>query len=274
MTGRQMALAWAIAIGVTAFCVVLLQQASSRGYALACPGGAASLRGEAVVIGSSLSRSAFAASDPQVPPPLAAHLWTVSNLGAGSGLALIRCAAQKGADTIFVEANTFVFGPNAGFSAGQSTWQMRLEAQLQSFSAQLYFFPRLANFALGKRIIDPAAAPFDGRLPDHPRWPRSLLPDALAERLEQIASAYPAKVFLFEPPRTLPQRAAIGEDFGQDPGALLQAFAQRAQVPVLEIWPGWENDYFVDYYSHLSTAGRARFLAEFQAAWDRVRDAD
>ena len=203
-----------------------------------------------IVIGSSLSRDAFAANDDTFPQSVV--FWK-GGLAPDIGFSLLECALQTNASTIFIEANTF---------SSAKDYKTDIQYFLQKFTQKV------------RSIIDEFIGK-DEKFTEvwNGIWPRKIhvsdvqtaVSDVWSYRLKNLVSLTKKKVILFEPPMTTWKSHVRNFNFVYEDE--IRKLSSNSGLPLLNVWPIWDDEYFRDSNGHLNTHGSVRFQGEF---WNMV----
>lgn len=219
-----------------------------------------------IVIGSSLSRAAFAASNLKDNGSSEIIVFWNGGLKAEDGFQQLECALENGASNIFIEANTFAF--------------MR-----QDYAKPLDFvfrtFTRKVKNMLGRVLPHNennlktyrSNYVWDGFWPLHGK-PGSLevaIHNTWAGPLRMLGKQEATMIALFEPPLTdwKSHSRALSLDYEVE----ILELADSSHLPLVAIWSVWESKYFYDANSHLNLAGSIKFQDEFWHALDKLAHA-
>lgn len=277
MTPRAILFAWGMGLAFALIFVLAIRSVESA-HVASCPvmqnpGSEA----PAIVIGSSLTRYAFATDKMSTGLIADATVWAVNALGPDQGMHLLQCALETAVPQILVEASTFAFPYEEGGGDKRSISE-RLDRFLTAFTREARL--SIGRIVLGERDVrirpTPAAAlpnpDWNGTRPALSQSPRTPIHTTWAEPLRELNARHAGRIVLFDPPRTLLQVQDIARGF--DPAQALAALSEGAGLPLITVGLVWEPANFIDYHSHMHARGRVRFQREFTAAWQKLLDAD
>ena len=277
MTPRAILFAWGIGLAFTLIFVLGIRSLE-KAHVASCsvmenPGPEA----PAIVIGSSLTRYAFATDNTSTGLIADATVWTASGLGPDQGMHLLQCALETAVPQIFVEASTFAF-PYEWVGNGERSISERLDRFLTAFKREVRL--AIGRIVLGERDVRIGSTPavalpnhdWDGTRPALSQSPRTPIHTTWAEPLRELNARHAGRIVLFDPPRTRLQVQDIARGF--DPAQVLAALSEAAGLPSITVGLVWEPANFIDYHSHMNARGRLRFQREFTAALQELRDAD
>lgn len=203
----------------------------------------------------------------------------ITALRDDESLDLLQRAIETGAQTILLEANTFVVELQHMHRARQrGPWEtLRHEAPWFSWSVRAGALELLGldPEPNGRFIRD--VGPFDagidinpGKLKaDYPLvWhpPRHL--DEMRALVRQAEQAG-VDIVLLAPPRPRAAADILGPDAMNALAEEITGLAADLQLPLFRPQPVWPNDYFADH-GHLNTSGRRRFMSEL-SDWSQQR---
>lgn len=237
-----------------------------------------------VVIGSSLSL--FGVS-PSRQPGDASLLGdgrdhtrlAVTALKDEEGLELLQRAIETGAQTILLEANTFVVELQHMHRARQRGFWENLRHRAPWFSRsvragalQLLGLDAEPNGRFVRDVgplddgidINPGKLKADYPLVWHsPRHPNKM--KALVRQAQQAGT----EIILIAPPRPRVAADILGPDVLQALADRITGLAADLELPLFRPQPVWPNAFFADH-GHLNTSGRQRFMAEL-SDWSQQR---
>jgi len=213
-----------------------------------------------IVIGSSLSRDAFAANDDTFPQSVV--FWE-GGLAPDIGFSLLECALQTNASTIFIEANTF---------SSAKDYKTDIQYFLQKFTQKVR---SIIDEFIGKDEKFDVFIGNDEKFTEvwNGIWPRKIyvsdvqtaVSDVWSYRLKNLVSLTKKKVILFEPPMTTWKSHVRNFNFVYEDE--IRKLSSNSGLPLLNVWPIWDDEYFRDSNGHLNTHGSVRFQGEF---WNMV----
>ena len=275
MTPRSMAVVWATATLVALGTVVSLVIAGLviERRSIEVP------RTPVVVIGSSLMRYAVPPGGEVLGDGRPHGRIAINIITERQTLALMSEALDRGAKTILVEENAFVFdfANRATDAAGQLPFAIQLEDAFQHFSDRGKIGLRLAlDLAPTSSRIAPEPEDIDGRKDITPQLLRSSYPlhlhppREMAALLLMVARARQrnAEIVLVAPPRSQMAARQIGVEGVQALQQRLRGLAETLGLPLFYPATAWPDDDFIDL-GHFNRRGRARFAAELLQWWSK-----
>jgi|GEM_PF-2195246 len=237
-----------------------------------------------VVIGSSLSLFGISPSRQQGDASLLGDgrdhtRLAITALKDDESLDLLQRAIETGAQTILLEANTFVVELQHMHRARQrGPWEnLRHRAPwfFRSVRAGVLELLGLDPEPNGRFVHD--VGPFDdgidinpGKLEaDYPLvWHPPHHLDKMKELVRQAEQAG-TEIILIAPPRSRVAADILGPDVLQALADRITGLAADLELPLFRPQPVWPNAFFADH-GHLNTIGRQRFMAEL-SDWSQQR---